>query len=261
MTRARARATLATSCVTHFLHDGFSDVVYVLLAVWAGEFRLTFAQVGLLRTAYSGGMASFQVPAGILAERWGERGLLVAGTAVTASGFLVLGLTGGFTTLLLLLLLAGAVGARAGGGALEMRNGYFWDPQTGRPFIARGIAYQSWNPPVGANQSFAQLDYDLREFKKMYANSVRCEMVWNEVQRGPTNTDFDWRKPDFLVSTAEKHGLKLFVLIGFQYAPDWSSEEWRVINDQDKGSVVLSYENPDARLAYSNYIAQVTARY
>ncbi|MBI2153918.1 MAG: MFS transporter [Candidatus Rokubacteria bacterium] len=107
MTRARARATLATSCVTHFLHDGFSDVVYVLLAVWAGEFRLTFAQVGLLRTAYSGGMASFQVPAGILAERWGERGLLVAGTAVTASGFLVLGLTGGFTTLLLLLLLAG----------------------------------------------------------------------------------------------------------------------------------------------------------
>ncbi|MFZ1060521.1 MAG: MFS transporter, partial [Candidatus Rokuibacteriota bacterium] len=107
MTRARARATLAVSCVTHFLHDGFSDIVYVLLPVWAGEFRLTFAQVGLLRTAYSGGMASFQVPAGILAERWGERGLLAAGTAVTASGFLILGLSGGFASLLLFLLLAG----------------------------------------------------------------------------------------------------------------------------------------------------------
>ena len=107
MTRARARATLAASCVTHFLHDGFSDIVYVLLPVWAGEFRLTFAQVGLLRTAYSGGMASFQVPAGILAERWGERGLLAAGTAVTASGFLILGLSGGFASLLLFLLLAG----------------------------------------------------------------------------------------------------------------------------------------------------------
>ena len=59
MTRTRARATLAASCVTHFLHDGFSDVVYVLLPVWAGEFRLSFAQVGLLRSAYSGGMASF----------------------------------------------------------------------------------------------------------------------------------------------------------------------------------------------------------
>ena len=142
-----------------------------------------------------------------------------------------------------------------------MRKGYFWDPLTGRPFIARGIAYQSWNPPVGANQSFAQLDYDLREFKKMYANSVRCEMVWNEVQRGPNNADFDWRKPDFLVDAAEKHGLKLFVLIGFQYAPDWSPEDWHAVNDQDKRSVVLSYENPDARLSYSNYIAQVTARY
>src|SRR3990172_7780288 len=104
MTRARARATLAASCVTHFLHDGFSDIVYVLLPVWAGEFRLTFAQVGLLRTAYSGGMASFQVPAGILAERWGDRGLLAAGTAVTAFGFLILRLSGGFVSLLLFLL-------------------------------------------------------------------------------------------------------------------------------------------------------------
>lgn len=107
MTRTRARATLATCGATHFLHDGFSDVVYVLLPIWARDFRLTFAQVGLLKTAYSGGMASFQVPAGILAERRGERSLLAAGTAVTALGFLVLGLAGGFWSLLLFLLLAG----------------------------------------------------------------------------------------------------------------------------------------------------------
>lgn len=107
MERRRARATLATSCATHFLHDGFSDVVYVLLPVWAAQFGFTFAQVGLLKTAYSAGMAAFQVPAGILAERWGERGLLAAGTAVTAFGFLVLGLAGGFLSLLAFLLLAG----------------------------------------------------------------------------------------------------------------------------------------------------------
>ncbi len=107
MTKARQRATLAACGATHFLHDGFSDVVYVLLPVWAAEFRLTFAQVGLLRTAYSGGMASFQVPAGILAERWGERGLLAAGTAVTALGFVMLGFAGGFASLLLFLLMAG----------------------------------------------------------------------------------------------------------------------------------------------------------
>jgi len=108
MPPARARATLATCGATHFLHDGFSDVIYVLLAVWASEFRLSFAQVGLLRTAYTGGMASSQIPAGILAERWGERGLLAVGTAVTALGFVVLGLAGSFATLLLILLLAGA---------------------------------------------------------------------------------------------------------------------------------------------------------
>ena len=53
----------------HFIHDGFSDVVYVLLPLWAAEFSLSFAQVGVIRTAYSGGMALFQIPAGLIAER------------------------------------------------------------------------------------------------------------------------------------------------------------------------------------------------
>jgi MFS family permease len=103
----RARAILAVACGAHFIHDGFSDILYVLLPVWATEFGLSFAQVGLLKTLYTGGMASFQVPAGILAERRGEARLLVAGTAVTAVGFLVAGLTGGFVALLACLLLAG----------------------------------------------------------------------------------------------------------------------------------------------------------
>jgi len=103
----RARAVLAVACGAHFIHDGFSDILYVLLPVWATEFGLSFTQVGLLKTLYTGGMASFQVPAGILAERRGEARLLVAGTAVTAAGFLVAGLTGSFVALLACLLLAG----------------------------------------------------------------------------------------------------------------------------------------------------------
>jgi MFS transporter, FSR family, fosmidomycin resistance protein len=105
--RSRARAVLAAACSIHFVHDGFSDILYVLLPIWAAEFRLTFAQVGVIRTAYSGGMAAFQIPAGLLAERWGERRLLAAGTAVTAGGFIVAGLAGGFLSLLLVLLIAG----------------------------------------------------------------------------------------------------------------------------------------------------------
>jgi MFS family permease len=106
MTR-RARAVLAVACGAHFIHDGFSDILYVLLPVWAAEFGLGFAQVGLLKTLYTGGMAAFQVPAGILAERRGEARLLAAGTAVTALGFLVAGLTGGFVALLACLVVAG----------------------------------------------------------------------------------------------------------------------------------------------------------
>ena len=98
---------LATASGAHFVHDGFSDVLYVLLPVWAAEFGLTFALIGLMRTVYSGGMALFQLPAGLLAERWGERRLLAAGTAVTAAGFVVAGTAGGFAPLLLVLLAAG----------------------------------------------------------------------------------------------------------------------------------------------------------
>src|SRR6266487_5763442 len=96
---SRARAVLGTACGTHFIHDGFSDILYVLLPVWARELGLNFAQVGLLRTLYSGGMAVFQIPAGLLAERWGEARLLAAGTAVTALGFVAAGFTGSFLAL------------------------------------------------------------------------------------------------------------------------------------------------------------------
>src|SRR4030095_2259927 len=105
--RSRARAVLATACSIHFVHDGFSDILYVLLPLWASDFRVTFAQVGMIRTAYSGGMAAFQIPAGRLAERWGERRLLAAGTAITALGFIAVGAVGGFLALLGVLLVAG----------------------------------------------------------------------------------------------------------------------------------------------------------
>jgi MFS transporter, FSR family, fosmidomycin resistance protein len=103
----RARAVLATACATHFVHDGFADILYVLFPVWAREFGLSFAQVGLMRTAYSGAMAAFQIPAGLLAERWGEARLLAAGTAATALGFIAAGFAGGYVALLGCLLAAG----------------------------------------------------------------------------------------------------------------------------------------------------------
>lgn len=152
-----------------------------------------------------------------------------------------------------------AMGAFANGGFLQMRNGYFWDPLKAEYFIPRGMAYQTFNPPVGANQTFGQLAYDMREFKRFHANSVRAEMVWNEVERSAGV--FDWSRSDALVAEAEAQGLKLFVLIGFQYAPAWFPEEWKALNSLGQRSVVLAYEHPEARVAYSNFIFQVTSRY
>jgi len=103
----RARATLAASCAIHFLHDGCSDLLYVLFPVWAREFSLSFAQIGLLRTGYSGALALFQVPSGYLAERWGEPRILAAGTFLTAVGFFCVGTAGGFVPLLAFLVIGG----------------------------------------------------------------------------------------------------------------------------------------------------------
>ena len=103
-----ARLTLACACAFHVVHDGFSDALYVLFPLWAQTFGLSLTQVGAIKMFYTGGMAASQVPSGILAESWGERRLLAAGTALTALGFVLVALgAGGLTTLSVLLFAAG----------------------------------------------------------------------------------------------------------------------------------------------------------
>jgi FSR family fosmidomycin resistance protein-like MFS transporter len=105
--RARVRRTLATCCATHTLHDGLSDVSYVLLPLLAQTFGLSLAQVGLIRAAHRGAMALFQIPAGLVAERFGSRNLLALGTLVAGAAFVALGYASGFWMILGALFLAG----------------------------------------------------------------------------------------------------------------------------------------------------------
>jgi FSR family fosmidomycin resistance protein-like MFS transporter len=107
MNSPRAPATMVTACAAHFLHDGLTDLLYVMFPLWAREFSLSFAQAGLLKTSFSGAMSLFQIPAGFLAERWGEARLLAGGTLISALGFLTLSTATLFERLLLVLLLAG----------------------------------------------------------------------------------------------------------------------------------------------------------
>jgi MFS transporter, FSR family, fosmidomycin resistance protein len=102
------RKLLAVGGFAHFVHDGFTDSVYVLLPLWATAFALTHAEVGTLRMVMSGTLAAMQVPAGMLAERYGERVVLALGTLLAGLGFILLGWSGGFLSLAVFLCVAGA---------------------------------------------------------------------------------------------------------------------------------------------------------
>jgi MFS family permease len=91
----------------HALHDGFTDLMYVLLPLFQAEFALAYAQTGILRSIYAGAMALFQVPSGQLAARFGNRGVLAAGTVLAAAGFLLAGMGNGFVTLIIALAVLG----------------------------------------------------------------------------------------------------------------------------------------------------------
>src|SRR6266581_1890618 len=97
---APERRTMGVACGAHVLHDGYTDLLYVLLPLWQVEFGLGYAEVGLLRALYTGSMASFQVPAGVLAERIGGPLLLGLGTALVGVGYLVAGATAGLLMLM-----------------------------------------------------------------------------------------------------------------------------------------------------------------
>ena len=106
-TQAEERRALGVACGAHALHDGYTDLIYVMLPLWQAEFGIGFAALGLLRTCYSGTMASLQIPSALLSERLGIPLVLAVGTALSGIGYLVAGGSVGFWTLVLALLIGG----------------------------------------------------------------------------------------------------------------------------------------------------------
>jgi MFS family permease len=104
----RARRILAISGLAHALHDGYADLIYVLLPIWRAEFAVSYAMLALLRGLYTGVMAALQVPAGRLAEKFGSRFVLVGGTILAALGYALAGMSGGIIGLGAALALSGA---------------------------------------------------------------------------------------------------------------------------------------------------------
>ena len=106
-TKATERRALGTACGAHALHDGYTDLVYVMLPIWQGEFGLGFAALGLMRTVFSGTLAGFQIPAGFLAERFGAATVLALGTALAGLGYIFAGLSSGVAVLVVALFVGG----------------------------------------------------------------------------------------------------------------------------------------------------------
>ncbi len=102
------RRTAAIAGTAHALHDGYTDLIYVMLPLWQAEFALSYAALGLLRSMFVGAMATLQIPAGLLSERIGGAAVLALGTALAGFGYCVAGLSTGFALLLGALVIGGA---------------------------------------------------------------------------------------------------------------------------------------------------------
>jgi MFS transporter, FSR family, fosmidomycin resistance protein len=104
------RRAFAVAASAHVVHDGYTDLLYVLLPVWQAEFGLGYAEVGMLRGSYMASMSALQIPASHVAERLSPIVVLAGGTLLAATCFLLAGVSTGLVGLLIALLLGG-VGA------------------------------------------------------------------------------------------------------------------------------------------------------
>ncbi len=108
---SEARRTLVFASLAHALHDGYTDMIYVLLPVWQTEFSLDYVALAVVRALYAGILAALQVPSAQLAKHLNGRTLLVLGTLVTAVGYVLAGFSGGLIGLSASLALAGVGGS------------------------------------------------------------------------------------------------------------------------------------------------------
>jgi len=100
---------LFAAAALHVCNDAFFAVLYPLLPFIAAELALSYAEVGLVKAAFTGSAGVLQLPAGLLAERWGEYALLVWGNGWVAAGLLGMAVATSLP-MLLVVAIAGGLG-------------------------------------------------------------------------------------------------------------------------------------------------------
>ena len=99
--------TLWTTCAAHALHDGYTDLIYLLLPIWQAEFAIGYGALAFLRGLAAASMAGLQVPMGRVAEHIGGRTTLALGTAMAAIGYVIAGDSAGLIGLCVALVVVG----------------------------------------------------------------------------------------------------------------------------------------------------------
>jgi FSR family fosmidomycin resistance protein-like MFS transporter len=109
--KASPRKVLFFGSVTHIWSDLFFALLIPLLPYIKNDLNLTYTQLGLLRSIYSGSSAVLQIPAGFLAENTGEFWMIISGNMWVSLGLILMGIVPGFYSLLT----ASALGGLGGG--------------------------------------------------------------------------------------------------------------------------------------------------
>ncbi len=165
-TKRDERRAFGVAAGAHALHDGYTDLIYVMLPLWQAEFGLSYAAIGALRGLFAGTMAGLQIPAGYLAEKFGAASMLAAGTALAGLGYCLAGLSGSFVVLAAALAIGGvgastqhpiasALVARAfrGPRSLKALGGYNFAGDIGKMTVpalaAVMITIMPWRPALG----------------------------------------------------------------------------------------------------------------
>lgn len=102
-----ATRNLIIACVTHALHDGYTDGLYAFLPVWQAQFGLSYAGLALVRALYTGTMGGLQIPADHLLRKRSTRMALILSVVIAFSGLVIMALPLGFPSLCVGLVIAG----------------------------------------------------------------------------------------------------------------------------------------------------------
>jgi len=104
---AARKRSLVAACLTHALHDGYTDGLYAFLPVWQAQFGLSYAALAMVRALYYATMGGLQIPADRALRGVSPRAALLLSTLIAAAGFLVMALPLGFAGLCVGLVVAG----------------------------------------------------------------------------------------------------------------------------------------------------------